>query len=186
MDPTPTEMERRVVRHGSLQPSKKSFAPETVGIPGGAYHLLARQNNYILQAPAGNKRAAAAPGVIGAPGLEILLVEAEPGEGPFLHNHTRTHEIFMCLSGCWEISWGRNGEHALTLGQYDLINVPPDVFRTFRNTSSEKAYLLAMVQGSREDAFNDVVYPSQLGDEIERRWGAAARANMRNIGIAFD
>jgi quercetin dioxygenase-like cupin family protein len=51
------------------------------------------------------------------------------------------------LSGQWEIYYGDEGEESVTLDRWDTVQVPPGVFRGFRNAGDEDAYLLALTGG---------------------------------------
>jgi uncharacterized RmlC-like cupin family protein len=186
-DVSPEQMEKRLARFSTLQPSKKSFNEQNVGIPGEAYELLAAKSVYVLLAPEGNKRSAARPAVVGAPGIEVVIAECPPGQGPAMHAHCLSHEIFVCMTGRFEIIWGDKGEHNTILDPFDLIAVPPGVFRRFRNISNvENARLLTIVQGSQENVFNDVKFDPAIGEVIVRRWNKAVWENFKNIGITFE
>lgn len=186
-DVTPEQMEKRVARFATLQPSKKSFTEQNVGIPGEAYELLAAKSVYVLLAPEGNKRSVAKPAVVGAPGIEVVIAECPPGQGPAMHAHCLSHEIFLCMTGRFEIIWGDKGEHSVVLEPFDLIAVPPGVFRRFRNISDlQDARLLAIVQGSKEQVFNDVKFDPAIGAAIVKRWNKAVWENFKNIGITFE
>jgi uncharacterized RmlC-like cupin family protein len=183
---TPAEMESRIARFKSLQPSRASFRPDNVGVPGDAYKELSAQNLYKVMAPEGANRAAAPPAIIGMPGAELNIAECPPGQGAKLHAHMRTHESFMCLTGRFEVAWGENGEHKVFLDPYDMFAVPPGVFRSFTNVSDANALLLVLVQGAKEDVFGDILFHRSVGDYIEGKYGAEVRANFKNIGITFD
>jgi uncharacterized RmlC-like cupin family protein len=186
LDISPAEMEHNVARFKDLSPSKKSFKVDNTGIPGEAYELIAAHSVYSVMAPEGNTRKAAKPGVIGAPGLEVAIAECPQGNGPALHNHQRTVETFMCLSGKYEIIWGNDGEHSVVLEPFDLCSIPPGVYRRFKNISAlDDAKLLVLVQGKVEDTFGDVAFDPKIATEVERRWGAKVVENFKNIGITF-
>lgn len=78
--------------------------------------------------------------------FNLAVVEAPPDNGAALHDH-ETVEVFMPLTGTWEITWGEEGENAETLEPRDTIQVPPGNFRAFRNVGDEEAYLLALTGG---------------------------------------
>ena len=42
--------------------------------------------------------------------------ECQPGEGPPLHAHHRTHEIFTVLKGAFRIAWGGYSVHPAPVG----------------------------------------------------------------------
>ena len=128
---TPEDMERRhVARFAALEPSG---AYKDALIPG-----FERTTWTVIG------RGGGAP--IAADAIHLNLVRAEPGKAAPLHSHP-VQEVFMPLSGTWEVSWGDSGEHALTLGPLDVIAVPPGIMRGFRNAGAEPAMLLAMVGG---------------------------------------
>jgi len=180
------EMEKNIARFKDLLPSKKSFKVENTGVPGEAYELIAAHSVYSIMAPEGNTRKAAIPGVFGAPGLEVVIAECPEGNGPALHNHQRTVETFMCLTGKYEIIWGDDGEHSTVLEPFDLCSIPPGVYRKFKNISDvQDAKLLVLVQGKLEDTFGDVAFDPKIAQEVERRWGSEVVKNFKNIGITF-
>ncbi len=180
------EMKAFTARFKDLVPSKKSFNEQSVGIPGEAYELIAAQSVYSVMAPEGNTRKAAKPAVVGVPGLEVAIAVCPPGQGPALHDHQRTVETFMCLSGRYEIIWGNNGEESIILEPFDLISIPPGVYRRFRNASDDHdAKLLVLVQGSIKDTFGDVAFDPKIAQEVDRRWGPEVVKNFKNIGITF-
>ena len=114
-----------------------------------------------------------------------MIAQCPPGQGPALHTHCETHEIFICMTGRYEIIWGDKGEHSVFLDPCDTCAVPPGVFRRFRNASDvEDAKLLVMVQG--EKTFADVKFDPSVGVEVEKRWGSKVRDNMQNLGITFE
>ena len=62
--------------------------------------MLTAKKLYSLLAPGnadGSHQFAAAEG---PPGLSITIAECPPGNGPMLHAHMNTHEIFFCLTVC--------------------------------------------------------------------------------------
>ncbi|MDO8941785.1 MAG: cupin domain-containing protein, partial [Desulfobacterales bacterium] len=160
---------------------------DNVGVPGEAYNYLADNEVYVMLAPEGNKRAAARPAITGDAGLEVVIVQCQPGHGPALHAHTRTNEIFVCMSGRYELMWGDKGENSVFLEPFDMFAVPKGVFRRFRNASEDpSARMMVMVQGGVEDAFNDVYFDSSVGEAIEAKWGKVVHGNFKNIGITFE
>jgi mannose-6-phosphate isomerase-like protein (cupin superfamily) len=178
-----TNMQKQIARFKDMEPTKKNFTPESVGVPGEAYAMIAAQSLYLFMAPEGNKRATAKPAVYGAPGVELSIAKCPPGQGAGLHAHMNTRESFMCLTGRYEIAWGPEGKEKTVLEPYDFIAVPPGEFRSFRNISDQEALLLVVVQGGRDEVMNDIVFAPGTGDLIEQRFGREVRKNFRNIGV---
>lgn len=101
--------------------------------------------------------------------FNLAIVEAPPGNGAALHDH-ETVEVFMPLTGEWEVYYGDrshelDGEERVILEQWDAIQIPPGVFRGFRNAGDEEAYLMALTGG--EDP-GRVTWPTKIVDEAER------------------
>jgi mannose-6-phosphate isomerase-like protein (cupin superfamily) len=83
--------------------------------------------------------------------FNIAIVEAPPGNGAAYHDH-ETVEVFLPLSGRWEIYYGEDseeleGKEQVILEQWDAIQIPAGVFRGFRNAGDKEAHLLAITGG---------------------------------------
>lgn len=129
-NPTVAEMEARVARFQKLKPTADYV---DAGIPGcerTTWRILGRQPDAPLEAE----------------GFHLNLVLCEPGKAAPLHNHL-TQEVFMALTGRWEVFWGPEGERSLVLEPWDTVSIPPGVSRGFRNVSSEASYLIGMASG---------------------------------------
>ncbi len=103
------------------------------------------------------------PAITAVEGFNMTLVKAEKGKGAYLHAHT-TVEVFMALTGEWEIYWGDEGENAVTLSAFDVISVPVGVMRGFRNVSEGEQLLMALLGG---DDAGKVTWPADLLDRAE-------------------
>ena len=79
--------------------------------------------------------------------FHMAIIKAGPGKGSGLHTH-KTLEAFVPLSGTWSVQWGDDGENELTLGPWDVISIPTEIMRGFRNDSSEEAVLLSILGGT--------------------------------------
>lgn len=79
--------------------------------------------------------------------FHLAVIRTEPGNGCGLHTHT-TVEVFMGLTGTWQIFYGDEAESEVVLGQWDVCSVPAGVWRGFRNVGEEEAHLLAIVGGT--------------------------------------
>jgi uncharacterized RmlC-like cupin family protein len=80
-------------------------------------------------------------------GFHMSIVKCDAKKGTGLHNH-KTVEVFMPLTGTWSVQWGDHGENELTIGQWDVISLPTNIMRGFRNESDHEALLLAIVGGN--------------------------------------
>ena len=79
--------------------------------------------------------------------FHLDIVCSAPGKAAPLHNHL-TQEVFVPLTGAWEVFWGPTGERSLRLGPWDTISIPPGVSRGFRNVGSAEAYLIGIAGGA--------------------------------------
>lgn len=181
VDMSPAEMAEHIVRFKELKPKQGLY--EKSGIPTEAYEMLTARTLYTLLAPgdaAGSHQYAAARGPAG---LSVTIAECPPGDGPMLHAHMRTHEIFMCLKGRFEVSWGDQGQHRIELDPFDMIDVPLGVTRAFKNVSDETGLLHVTILGADQ---NDVGYTKAVGDLVAERFGPDVRdAIEANTSMKF-
>lgn len=150
-NPTVAEMEACVARFRQLKPTADYADAAIPGCERTTYRVLGQQPDAPLQAEE----------------FHLNIVCCEPGKAAPLHNHL-TQEVFVALSGCWEIFWGPEGERKLMLEPLDTISIPPGVSRGFRNVSSEPALLMGMAGGRDPGHIN---WPSQI------------RAAARAVGV---
>ena len=78
--------------------------------------------------------------------FHLNIVCCEPGKAAPLHSHL-TQEVFVALTGRWEVFWGPSGERSVLLEPWDTISIPPGLSRGFRNVAAEPAYLMGMASG---------------------------------------
>lgn len=81
--------------------------------------------------------------------FQIGMVNAPPGCGPAYHTHDYI-EMFIVLTGRWRYYWGndpgKEPEGEAILDQWDMISLPPGLWRGFENVSDEPAWLLAVLE----------------------------------------
>ncbi|MBO9651695.1 MAG: cupin domain-containing protein [Variovorax sp.] len=152
-NPTVAEMETLVARFRSLRATDDYV---DAGIPG-----CERTTYRVLGTPP------AAP--LQAEGFHLNIVRCEPGKSAPLHNHL-TQEVFVALSGRWEVFWGPAGERSVVLETWDTIAIPPGVSRGFRNVATEPAYLMGMASGQDPGNIN---------------WPAQVRAAAEAVGVSL-
>ena len=81
---------------------------------------------------------------------QIGMGWAPPGNGPAWHTHDYI-ESFFILSGPWRFYWG-NSEHPdeadghFDLDAWDLISLPPGVFRSFEYTGDSIGWFFAVLE----------------------------------------
>ncbi len=152
-NPTVEQMEARVARFADLRPTDDYVDAE---LPG-----CERTTLRVLGTPP------AAP--LAAEAFHLNIVRCAPGKAAPLHNHL-TQEVFMPLSGVWEVFWGPEGERSLRLGPWDTVSIPPGLSRGFRNAGVDDAYLVGMAGGHDPGRIN---------------WPESVRAAARAAGVAL-
>lgn len=90
--------------------------------------------------------------------FHLNIVRCEPGKAAPLHNHL-TQEVFVALTGRWEVFWGPQGQRTLVLEPLDTISIPPGVSRGFRNVAAESSLLMGIASGRDPGHIN---WPAQV------------------------
>jgi quercetin dioxygenase-like cupin family protein len=150
-NPTVAEMEACVARFNQLKPTHDYVDAAIPGCERTTYRVLGQQPYAPLQAEE----------------FHLNIVCCEPGKAAPLHNHL-TQEVFVALTGRWEIFWGPEGARKLVLEPLDTISIPPGVSRGFRNVSTEPALLMGMAGGRDPGHIN---------------WPPQVRAAARAVGV---
>ena len=176
---------RRVTRFATLVPYKKDLN-RTGGLPPEATESLSAGSVFTLIVPEGHLGRSRTAPIYGNQGLYLALAECRTGEdAPPSHAHWDTQESFFFLDGTFEVYTGFDNESAVAVGPGDVVAVPRQVMRTFRNTTGKPARLLAIIQGP--DRMRDAVtYSRRVGADFERRFGADVIEAYKQIGMTFD
>lgn len=154
-NPSVAEMEARVARFDRLRPTQDYVDALIPGCERTTWRVLGHPPDAPLEAEH----------------FHMNLVRCEPGKAAPLHNHL-TQEVFMALTGQWEVFWGPEGGRSLRLGPYDVVSVPPGVSRGFRNVGAEAALLLGIAGGHDPGRIN---WPASV-----RAAAVAARVDLPN------
>lgn len=129
-NPTVAEMEARVARFRALLPTDDYLDSAIPGCERTTFRVIGTQ-----------------PGApLAAEDFHLNIVRCEPGKSAPLHSHL-TQEVFVALTGRWEVFWGPAGERNLLLEPWDTVSIPPGLSRGFKNVGSEPAYLMGMAGG---------------------------------------
>ena len=111
---SPAEMEPYIARYADLKEDLDIF-PGIKATPDGYrkhFHVISH-NSHL------------GPASITTPhGFHMSFLEVPPGNGGKLHAHNLP-EVFIGVTGLFEISWGNQGHHSVVLGPRDTISVPP-------------------------------------------------------------
>ncbi len=97
--------------------------------------------------------------------FQIGMVMAPPGCGPAYHTHDYI-ELFMPLSGRWRYYWGNDPEGPpegeAFLEPWDVISLPPGLWRGFENASNENAWLFAVLEPHDVFSAKDPYWSNQV------------------------
>ena len=141
-NPTVAEMEARVARFKSLTATDDYLDAAIPGCERTTYRVLGHKPAAPLQAE----------------DFHLNIVRCEAGKSAPLHNHL-TQEVFVALTGRWEVFWGPDGARSVTLEPLDTVSIPPGVSRGFRNLSPEPSLLMGMASGHDPGNIN---WPAQV------------------------
>ena len=184
--PTQEEMKTRIARFKDLVSTKARHGANK-GIPVEVMEMITAKTTFNIMSPVGlGGQLAPTPPVIGgdAGAFRLGIVTCPPGNGPGLHVHWKTHETFMALTGRWQVIWGDKGEEKTVIEPFDLIAVPPQVTRTFKNISDADAHLLVIIQGRMEE-FDDVGRVPETAERIAQKHGLEMVEKLKSLGWQF-
>ncbi|MEC7763237.1 MAG: hypothetical protein VX874_15145 [Pseudomonadota bacterium] len=185
-DCSPEEMNAHVAYFKDLIPNSLDFL-DRENVPLGAFELMTAKKSLLVAASERKMEGQAArPAIDIPPGVSVFICETPVGNGPELHAHMRTRETFMCLSGRYEIRYGRDGEHVLELGPMDTVSVPNGVMRSFKNIADSTSYLLVLIhETGDEKALSDVYMKPELAKRIADEYGVEAVRGLERLGNNF-
>jgi quercetin dioxygenase-like cupin family protein len=184
IDFSPAQMAARHARFTDLTPYSDQH-DESTGIPRAAMEKLTAHRVYPIMVPESyTGRSAMAP-IKAGERVVVAIAECPPGNGPGLHNHEITIENFMCLQGRFEVCWGDEGEHKITLDPMDFVSVPSGISRNFKNVSDETGRLLAIIELKDATSNDRVSYAPSVETELAEEFGDVAVASLKDIGFKF-
>ncbi len=154
------------------------------GIPREVMEYLAANQVFPIVSPPGLVGRNALAPLRGWPGLCITVAQCTPNQGPVSHNHTGTLETFFCLDGRFDVLWGNELQHKVTLNPGDLCSVPPNVYRTFRNLTNAEARLLVLIQGD-EKMSDKIEMLRSTGEGIRKQHGDHVMDLLAGINMRF-
>ena len=81
---------------------------------------------------------------------QLGMVWAPPGCGPAWHTHDYI-ESFFILRGPWRFYWGNSDDPAAAeghfdLGEWDLISLPPGMYRSFEYRGDDVGWFFAVLE----------------------------------------
>jgi mannose-6-phosphate isomerase-like protein (cupin superfamily) len=176
---TPEQMNAQIFRYSERRPHT-NLTGDT-DIPAEVYDALNPRLFFMLAHAQGDEPDASRPAVTGARGLSVAIIELRPGERIPHHVHLRSRETYVCLEGRALVRWNDHGEHEAHLDPYDMIDVPPGVYRSFFCDGDVTVKLLGIVADDREGEPDDVYIAAaeraratgRFGDEVVDRLSAS-------------
>ena len=104
--------------------------------------------NYSLIGDTASENDAYKPAITEKHGFQIGMVKAPKGNGPAYHTHDYI-ETFLPLTGKWRFYWGNSEdeiEGETIIEEWDMISLPPGLWRGFENISEEDAWIFAVLE----------------------------------------
>ena len=106
--------------------------------------------------------------------FQIGIFMCPPKNGPAYHTHDYI-ELFMPLSGRWRFYWGEDpdkpddpdGEDFLN--PWDMISLPPQLWRGFENVGEEDAWCFAVLESHEVYTGKDPYWPSWLVEQAKEK-----------------
>ena len=100
---------------------------------------------------------------------QIGMVWAPPGCGPAWHTHDYVESFFM-LTGPWTFYWGNEDdpdkvEGEFVLNAWDMISLPPGMYRSFEYTGDEIGWIYAVLESHEVFEGKDPYWSPQIEDE---------------------
>ncbi|HZQ06478.1 MAG TPA: cupin domain-containing protein [Anaerolineae bacterium] len=136
------EMQSRIVRFAELKQRGVPLMFIDSIIPG--HHRM----NYAVIGDTASENSEFSPYISQPHKFQIGMVNAPPGNGPAYHTHDYV-EMFVVLTGRWRFYWGNEADQApegeAILEQWDMISLPPRLWRGFENVSEEHAWIFAVL-----------------------------------------
>lgn len=104
--------------------------------------------NYALIGDTASENDKYSPEITEPHGFQIGMVKAPKGNGPAFHSHDYI-ETFVPLTGKWRFYWGNSEdeiEGETIIEEWDMISLPPGLWRGFENISEEDSWLFAILE----------------------------------------
>ncbi|MFN8484308.1 MAG: cupin domain-containing protein [Anaerolineae bacterium] len=159
---TREEMEKRVARFEDIKqrPIPVMFIDSVLP---GHYRM-----NYAVVGDTASENPDFDPALPQPHRFQIGMFMCPPGNGPAYHTHDYI-ELFMPLTGRFRFFWGNDMNAApegyIDIGPWDVISLPPGVWRKFENTSNEDAWCFAVLEAHQVFAGKDPYW----APEVERQ-----------------
>jgi quercetin dioxygenase-like cupin family protein len=115
------------------------------------------------------------PGALGGPApltqphnFHVSISCLGQGVRPTVHSHPY-NEVFMPLDARFRVLWGERLAESTVLEAFDMISVPPGVFRTFENLDDRDGHMMAIFDHGG-DPHTGIVVPPDVYESFYRGW----------------
>ncbi len=156
---TPDEMQKRVVRFHELRER---------GVPLMFIDSILPRHyrmNFAVVGDTASENPDFQPSLTQPHKFQVGMLNAPAGCGPAYHTHDYI-EFFMVLSGRWRFYWGNDAEGVpdgeTFLDLWDMISLPPGLWRGFENVSDEPAWMFAVLEPHEVFAGKDPYWAPQV------------------------
>jgi quercetin dioxygenase-like cupin family protein len=167
---SPEEMEGRVVRFKDIE-GKGS----PVGVPLMFIDSILpghKRMNYAVIGDTASEDPEFRPILDQPHDFQIGMFMCPPGNGPAWHTHDYI-EMFMPLSGSFRFLYGNDPdgepEGETIIGPWDMISLPPGLWRSFENAGEEDAWCFAVLETHEAYAGKDPYWPDWLVEQARER-----------------
>lgn len=137
------EMQKRIVRFKDLEGKGLPLMFIDSILPGH------RRMNYAVIGDTASENPDFRPLIEQPHKFQIGMFMCPPGSGPAYHTHDYI-ELFLPLSGTWRYYWGNDPEGSpegeAILEAWDLISLPPGLWRGIQNVSEQDAWCFAVLE----------------------------------------
>jgi quercetin dioxygenase-like cupin family protein len=167
---SPEEMEERIFRFEDIDGKGSPIGVPLMFIdsilPG---HL---RMNYAVVGDTASEDPDHQP-ILGQPHkFQIGMFMCPPGNGPAWHTHDYI-ELFMPLSGRFRFFYGNDpdgeAEGETVIGPWDMISLPPGLWRGFENVGEKDAWCFAVLEQHEAYAGRDPYWPEWLIEQARDR-----------------
>lgn len=132
------KMKKRIIRREDLVPDKTAFIDART--PGSD-----KKENYTIIGPGVSESSKRFINLQEAHGFNIGAAAMPNGCINSLHSH-QTAEVFIVSRGTWSFMWGVDGKDGeAVLNEGDIITLPTNIFRGFKNIGSDDGFLLCIL-----------------------------------------
>jgi quercetin dioxygenase-like cupin family protein len=153
------EMQKRIVRFKDLEGKGLPLMFIDSILPGH------RRMNYAVIGDTASENPDFRPILDQPHRFQIGMFMCPPGSGPAYHTHDYI-EVFLPLSGTWRYYWGNDPEGPpegeAILETWDLISLPPGLWRGFENVSDQDAWCFAVLEEHVVFSGKDPYWPASV------------------------